>query len=105
MLDRILEESLRRDVTFYCILKMLGFMGIRPIDLMSMKVGDLDFENKFIIIRMSKVSKEIKYPMYNELYTFLVEEMKNIISKNSGKIIYSPVIPFESRKKISKNKS
>ncbi len=82
MLDRILEESLRRDVTFYCILKMLGFMGIRPIDLMSMKVGDLDFENKFIIIRMSKVSKEIKYPMYDELYTFMIEEMKNIISKN-----------------------
>ena len=88
MLDRILEESKHRDYVFYCILKMLGFMGIRPVDLMTMKVGDLDIINKVIIIRMSKTSKEIKYPMHKELHSFITEDMKSLISINSEDLLF-----------------
>jgi len=88
MLDALLEESLRRDYTFYCILKMLGNTAIRPIDLLNLKVGDLDFENNAILVRMSKVSNEIKFPIYNELKEFLFMEMKDVVSKSKEEYLF-----------------
>jgi integrase/recombinase XerD len=88
MLDALLEESLRRDYTFYCILKMLGFTAIRPIDLLNLKVGDLDFDKNSILVRMSKVSNEIKFPLYDELKEFLFMEMKEVVSKSKEEYLF-----------------
>ncbi|MBS1495068.1 MAG: tyrosine-type recombinase/integrase [Bacteroidetes bacterium] len=88
MLYALLEESLRRDYTFYCILKMLGFTAIRPIDLLNLKVGDLDFDKNSILVRMSKVSNEIKFPLYDELKEFLFIEMKEVVSKSKEEYLF-----------------
>ncbi|MBN8571952.1 MAG: site-specific integrase [Ignavibacteria bacterium] len=85
--DKLLTEAYSRDFIFYCILKLLGFTGIRPVDLLKLRVKDLDFDNKRIRVRISKTSKEILFPMYDELETFLREEMKDIVNQNSDTLL------------------
>ncbi|HEY5534181.1 MAG TPA: site-specific integrase [Ignavibacteria bacterium] len=75
MLNDILEESIKKDYVFYCILKMLYLTGIRPIDMLNLKLSDIDFNNKVINVRISKTQKEIKFPLYDDLYYFIKDEL------------------------------
>ncbi|HEY5536684.1 MAG TPA: site-specific integrase [Ignavibacteria bacterium] len=85
MLNQILIIAKERDYMFYCILNLLALTGIRPCDLLRLKVADFNLDIKIIDVKISKTRKEIKFPIYNELYKFLTEEMniKNFSDKDA----------------------
>lgn len=75
MLDKILEEAKRTDTDFYHILMMLLLTGVRPCDLLKLKVGDIDVKNLLIHLNISKTRRQIEFPLYDQLLKFLVNEM------------------------------
>lgn len=88
MLEQILKEAYERDYTFYCVLRLLRLTGIRPVDLLRLKKGDFDFKNRIINVVISKTKKEIKFPIYQELYDFLRDEMKGLSELHDDERIF-----------------
>lgn len=88
MLEQILKEAYDRDYTFYCVLRLLRLTGIRPVDLLRLKKSDFDFKNRIINVVISKTKKEIKFPIYQELYDFLRDEMKGLSELHDDERIF-----------------
>ena len=78
MVNQILYTAKEIDYIFYCILNLLGLTAIRPCDLLRIKLKDIDFKNKELTVKMSKTKKEIKFPIYEELLKFFINEMSNL---------------------------
>ncbi len=88
VLKQILNETLKRDKNLYNCYMLLLLTGIRPIDLINLKVGNFDLEKKLINIRMSKTLKEIQFPIYDELLQYINENLKSELEKNPNKILF-----------------
>ena len=68
---------------------LLLLTGLRPIDLVKLKIGDFDFSKKLINIKISKTKKEIKFPIFSELLTFLESNMKEEFEKDKDNYLLS----------------
>ena len=88
MLKRITDEALNRDPKFHNILQMLLLTGVRPNDLLNFKICDFDFDKKILYIRISKTDREIKFPLYNELLTFIESDMKEEFSSDKAELVF-----------------
>lgn len=87
-LNEILGEAKKRDANYYNCLRMLLMTGIRPTDLLSLSVKDLDFSSIKINVRISKTSKEFRFPIYNELFNFLTENMAEELRRNGNEPLF-----------------
>jgi integrase len=83
----ILEEAKLRDIEFYKALMMFGLIGGRPCDMLRLKDTDFDFEKDILKFKMSKTGREILFPIYRELKTFINSDMPEIF-KAEGKLIF-----------------
>lgn len=88
VLEDILQIAKERDLKFYNCLMMLLLTGLRPIDLLKLRVSDFDFERKQINVRISKTSKEIKFPIFEELEKFINENMESDFEKNRDEFLF-----------------
>ena len=88
MLDEILSEAKNSDKMFYNILVLLLLTGLRPIDLMNIKAGQLNFAERKIYVKISKTDKELHIPMSKTLYSFISEEMKYILDLDGEQLIF-----------------
>ncbi|MDD5361411.1 MAG: tyrosine-type recombinase/integrase [Ignavibacteria bacterium] len=79
MLDDILKTAKERDPEYYKFLMMLLLTGQRPIDVLSLKVGNIDLGNKIIIVNISKTNKQIIFPLYDDLKHFIESELSENI--------------------------
>jgi len=82
-LEDILSVAKERDKKFYNSLMLLLLTGLRPIDLVNLKINNFDFNRKLISIKISKTNKEIKFPLYSELETFISSNMQEEFQKDS----------------------
>lgn len=89
-LDDIFELAKERDINLYFYLKMLLFTGLRPSDLVNLKVGNFDFNKNIITIKISKTSKGIKFPIYDELKSFIDENMREHFQKDKEMAVFEP---------------
>jgi integrase len=87
-LIKIFEIAKKHDPEFYIALVFLNSTGIRPCDLINLRAGDFDFENGIISIKMSKTSREVHFPIYNELKEFLNTEMPEIKTMNNDEKVF-----------------
>lgn len=87
-LEKILNEAKIRDQKFYKCLMMLLLTGLRPTDLLELKVGSFNLAKKIINLRISKTQKEIKFPIYDELENFIETELKEELEKENSHLIF-----------------
>jgi len=92
MLDDILQLAKVRDMennsNFYVFLKMLLLTGQRPIDVLGMTYGNIDFENDKLVVNISKTSKQIIFPLYDELKSFIEAEIPHYNDTESNERIF-----------------
>lgn len=88
MLDEILSAAKESDTMFYNILSMLLLTGLRPIDLLRIKVGQINFAERRIHLRVSKTNKEFNMPMSQLLFTFISENMRYIMDLDGDQYIF-----------------
>ncbi len=74
-LNEILAEAKKRDNHYYNCLVLLLMTGLRPVDLLNLKIQDFDFKRMKINVSVSKTGKAFSFPIYENLHNFLVEEM------------------------------
>jgi len=74
-LEDILKIAKERDPLYYNCLMMLLLTGLRPVDLIRLKISDFEFSRKQINVRISKTGKEIKFPIFDELELFIKKNM------------------------------
>lgn len=87
-LEDIFEVAKERNIDLYNYLKLLLLTGLRPSDLLSLKVSDFNFDKNIINIKMSKTSKEIKFPIYDGLRHFIDQNMKEHFQKDKGMRVF-----------------
>lgn len=83
-----MDLSKEQDPEFYKVLVLLGATGIRPCDVVNLKVKDFDLISGKISVKMSKTSREIQFPIYDDLKSFIEQEMPEIISGEKEKRIF-----------------
>ena len=88
ILKRILDEALIRDEKLYNVLQMFLLTGARPSDVLNFKVGDFNFAEKILYIRISKTNREIKFPLYDELLTFIEANMKDDFNQDNTELVF-----------------
>ncbi len=86
-LEEILTEAKKRDISYYNSLKLLLLTGLRPVDLLALKIRDFNIDKKRILVRISKTSKEFRFPIYNELLNFLTENMAEEFRRNGDELL------------------
>ena len=82
----ILKESIERDENLYDIFMLLLLTGLRPIDLMNLKSEDFNLKKRIIRVKVSKSSKEILFPIYNELEEFIDRRLLSKLKFSKGLI-------------------
>jgi len=87
-LEDILNIAKERDPIYYNCLMMLLLTGLRPIDLLKLKVSDFDFDRRQINVRISKTSKEIKFPIFDELESFIKNNMEIEFSNDKDENVF-----------------
>lgn len=104
MVDDILNVAKERDEKYYGFLMMLLLTGQRPIDVLSLKVGNIDMENKVIEFNISKTSKQIIFPIYDELYEFIDRELMHIKDMNDDERVFNEFTSESIRKRFQRIK-
>ncbi len=99
-----LEEILayyetKEDRTHYRILSLLLLTGMRISELLRLSFDDIDFRENIIIIKNSKGKRNDKFPLYDELRSFLLKEFPkrkgllfNYKSRHSLKFLYKYLV-------------
>jgi integrase/recombinase XerD len=77
MLKDILELAKEKDRQYYVFLKMLLLTGQRPIDVLGLTYGNINIEDETLVVNISKTSKQIIFPLYEELKSFIEKEFPN----------------------------
>ena len=88
MLDDIILSAKTNDNDFYCILMLLLLTGLRPVDLLGIKAGDINFREKKIFKRIAKTDKEMNIPMSQSLYEFISTKMEYVFSLDCDQLIF-----------------
>lgn len=80
----------------YAILLLASRLGLRASDIASLKLGDIDWENNAIRLRMKKTDKEIELPLLSIVGDAIVDYLKNgRPASNSSNVFLSCRAPFE----------
>lgn len=87
-LEDILKIAKERDPLYYNCLMMLLLTGLRPVDLLKLKISDFDFDRKQINVKISKTSKEIKFPIFHELEIFIKYSMEMEFSNDRKRLVF-----------------
>ena len=87
-LEDILNIAKERDPIYYNCLMMLLLTGLRPIDLLKLKISDFDFDRRQINVKISKTSKEIKFPIFDELEIFIKNNMEIEFSNDKDENVF-----------------
>lgn len=87
-LEDILKIAKERDPLYFNCLMMLLLTGLRPVDLIRLKISDFDFSRMQINVRISKTSKEIKFPIFDELQLFIKENMQIEFDKDRTDFVF-----------------
>ena len=87
-LEDILKIAKERDPLYYNCLMMLLLTGLRPVDLLKLKISDFDFDRKQINVKISKTSKEIKFPIFHELEVFIKDNMEMEFSNDRNRLVF-----------------
>ena len=84
------------DVVTYVSISILWYTGIRVGELAELKISDVDFENKVLIIRKAKNRKGRKIPLNSKLFKTLKSyiTIKNEISGNNHLLVSVNDIPL-----------
>ncbi len=72
----IFDRSRKKDKQLYRIFKMLLLTGARPCDLLRLKADDIDMKGGTYNLQISKTSRQIILPIYDELYGFIKKDLK-----------------------------
>lgn len=75
-LDKILDLAKMKDTRYYLAFKLFLLTGQRPGDVLNFKVRDFDLHNKVININVSKTTSEFKFPIYDKLEIYLLNELR-----------------------------
>lgn len=102
-LNRIFMKCRKEDKLFYKFLKLLNLTGARPGDILSLNLNSINFETGILRINISKTSRQIDFPMYEELRTFLQEEIFTT-ERNIGTSIFDEYKSHTITRKFSKLK-
>jgi len=87
-LIEILAEAKKRDIHYYKCLVMLLMTGLRPVDLLRLRIRDFDFKRMKINVSVSKTGKAFSFPIYEKLYKFLTEEMGDEFRKDKDTLLF-----------------
>lgn len=87
-LEEILAEAKKRDISYYNCLMLLLLTGLRPVDLLALKIRDFNIDKKRILVNVSKTSKEFSFPMYDELLNFLTENLAEKFKRNGTELLF-----------------
>ncbi|MBZ9537206.1 tyrosine-type recombinase/integrase [Cytobacillus oceanisediminis] len=60
----------------YAILLLVARLGIRAGDIKSLKLTDLDWENKTIVLKQNKTKRMVSYPILNDIGWALIDYLK-----------------------------
>lgn len=88
---KMIDDVKARDKQLYHYLCLLSFTGARPGDIIRLTYGDIIINNNKddgIRIKISKTSREIIFPMYNDLKNFILEELPDFKERDSGELIF-----------------
>lgn len=88
-LEEILAEAKKRDLRYYNCLMLLLLTGLRPVDLLALKIRDFDIEKKRILVSISKTSKDFSFPIFDELHRFLTENMAEEFKRNKDELLFT----------------
>ncbi|HZH38774.1 MAG TPA: tyrosine-type recombinase/integrase [Bacillales bacterium] len=88
--EKIFTEALRRRMDYYQYLKMLRLTGQRPIDVLNLKNTDFVLNTAFpyVNIKIMKRSREVNFPLYEELYDFVKENFSDILNDPTQKRLF-----------------
>jgi integrase len=75
-LKNILNLAKLKDTKYYLVYKLLLLTGQRPGDILKIKVGDFDLYRSVLNMKVSKTNNEFKFPIYDQLRIFLINEIK-----------------------------
>lgn len=87
-LSSILDYAYEHDRKMYLFLSLLLLLGTRPIDLVNLRYGDINLDQRKIVIKMAKTGNLILFPIYNELGNFLLENFPNILKTAGEEYIF-----------------
>lgn len=102
-LNQIFDSCKDEDRLFYKFLKFLDLTGARPGDILRLKKNTIKMEADILRIDVSKTSRFIDFPVYDELKKFLKDEITAEIS-DSEEPIFSEFKPHTITRKFLKIK-
>lgn len=76
-LEDILEKLKLKNRKHYRVIVLLLLTGMRISELVRLTFDDIDFRDNILIIRNTKGHRDDKFPLYDELRLFLLEEFPN----------------------------
>lgn len=85
----IMNEAKKRDQMYHKCLTLLLMTGLRPVDMLALRIRDFDLRKKRILVSVSKTSKEFSFPIYEELYKFLTEDMAEEFTREKSELLFA----------------
>ena len=82
-MNLILDLLKKQNENHYRIIKLLQLTGLRISELLRLDYEDIDYRNKIILIKNEKGKRVDEFPMYTQLYEFLI---KSFGIKDSGRL-------------------
>lgn len=80
----------------YAILLLVTRLGIRVGDIISLKLSDLNWQSKTILINQSKTKNAITFPILNDIGWALIEYLKNARPMSDSPFVFIRMnAPFE----------
>jgi len=104
---RMIDDVKARDKQLYHYLCFLSFTGARPGDIIRLTYGDIIINNNKddgIRIKISKTSREIIFPMYDDLKNFILEELPDFKERARDELIFKGCKVYNFGKKFFRMK-
>lgn len=80
LLLAILEEAKHLDYKLYILFVFLSLTGMRVVDALNLTSGDFVMAESYIKLNVSKTKLFRRFPIYEELRSFIEEEMKPLLN-------------------------
>lgn len=104
MIDDILRVALTKDQEYFKFLMLLLLTGARPIDVLSLTVGNFNLKEKVLTITISKTDKQILFPIYDVFGVFIDEQLNVIRDLQNDSRLFSKFNSENIRKKFQRIK-
>ncbi len=76
-IEDILSKLKKKNRKHYRVVALLTLTGMRISELLRLSFDDIDFKENIMVIRNTKGRREDKFPLYEELREFLLNEFPN----------------------------